>query len=191
MPDKEITREMVLKYLPDAFIEDMFLGGWRVTTPGGGELEIDDAIQFHSGGPEVIRAFVLLSAETYGDNFTVSGPDDFTVSVMQHAALNHINAVPLVKDSGDGCLKVLVALVTFGVVAGIVGGFFGAVFGFPAGAVSSVFVWNRLAKALERQERRRGQKYRHTYPEVLGSDREADRYEAIKKGWIDGKAQHR
>jgi hypothetical protein len=184
MPDKEITRAMVLKYLPDAQFENMLLGGLRATTPGGGELEIDDAIHFHSGGSEVIRAFVFLCAETYGDNFTVSGPDDFVLSVMQHAALNHISVVPIIEDSGDGCLKVLVALVTFGAVAGIVGGFFGAVFGIPAGAVSSVFVWNRLAKALERQERRRGQQYRYTYPDVLGSDRKADRNQAIKKGWL-------
>jgi hypothetical protein len=184
MPDKEITREMVLKYLPDAQIENMFLGGWRVTTPRGCEMEIDDGIQVHSGGSEVIRAFVFLCAETYGDNFTVYGPDDFIMAVMAHAAANGINVIPAVKDSGDGCLKVLVALATFGAVAGIVGGFFGAACGIAAGAVSSVFVWQRLAKVLERHERRRGQRYRHLGPEVLGSDRKADRDMAKKKGWI-------
>jgi hypothetical protein len=89
---KTITPEMICKYFgQSARINRGLMGGYRVTTPNGGEIKISQSnIDPIYGGSDVYRAAVLLANEAWGGG-KVNGPAAFKLAVIAHSEAEGIN----------------------------------------------------------------------------------------------------
>lgn len=172
-----------------AKVRRKLFGGFNVTTPGGGDIDIsDEEFTIHSGGEEVYRSVVSLASEAWG-GLTVWGGADHVMATIAHAdALGTIQVTPVVKDSGDGCLRFVIAIFLLSITSSIIWHFAKTELQQLGGIALALFFTlaiNRLIKkSQERAERRRGQKYRHLYPTVHGGKRDADREDADRQGWL-------
>ena len=182
---KRITAKMIRRHFGrEAEIEEKLFGGFRVTTPTGGDLEIDQTIvKPHAGGEDVYRAMIGLCAEAWND-MVVSGPHEHVIASMAHGEAAGVNVLPAVEGSG-GCLRFFVATLVFLFVFGlcIAAGIHEFLALIIAGAVSYL-ASKRVRKVQSRNALRRGQPYRFQYPSVHGDEREASREDAKRKEWL-------
>ena len=182
---RKITAKMIRRYFgPDAGIEERFFGGFRVTTPTGGEVEITQTeYKLHSGGNDVYEALTLLSNEAWG-GMMASGAHEHIVAMMAHGEALGVPVTPQIK-SGGGCLRVLVAPFVFMMA---LGGFISAGgdqgIALTAAALVTFWVWHSMKKAARREAQRQAQALRYLFPRVQGSARYSSDEDLRKGGLI-------
>lgn len=182
----QINRKVLEEYFEDAKIRSRFFGGFKVTTPSGGDFEIDsnDHTVIHVGGSDDHANLVRMYRDVFG-NVTVDGNPQVIANVIAHGAVEGVPVIPEVKKSGDGCLRYIAVFLAFFIALGFFGQFsdngvvpFILAIG-VAGAVS-----NAMKDRETRKQRRRGQQYRDAMPRVHGGRREVSRRDAERQGWL-------
>jgi|HubBroStandDraft_6_1064221.scaffolds.fasta_scaffold695353_2 hypothetical protein len=189
MNDETILAILQKHFGPDASIEPMLFGGWRISTRTGGEVEFTgEKFENIIGGSDVYRGVVGAGSELWGGTISVDGPSSHILTALAHGDDQGVIIQPTIKDATSGCLKFLAVVAIFGISAGIASAHMGgwqslALGAVVAGGVMSLInpSWN---KAANRAARRRGQKYLDAFPQVHGSDRVANRDAARDKGLL-------
>jgi hypothetical protein len=182
---KPITAELIRKHLgPRASIKRRLFGGFNVTTPTGGEIEIHQrTYKIYCGGDDVYHAMMSLTAEAW-DSISVQGPPEHILATMAHGDALGIPVIPEVKASG-GCLRFIVASIVFVFAAGFfVGDSQDSFRGICVGAFAAWLVWGFIKRRQQRNARRRAQRYRFQYPQTHGGERRASREDARETGWL-------
>jgi hypothetical protein len=184
MAHKTITKAMIRKYFgPSAKIHGKFFGGFHVTTPTGGDLDITQKkFKIHTGGDDVHQAMTLLADEASGGEITVNGSAEGIVAMLAHAEALDVSVTPELKP-GCGCLGLFVTILVFMIVLGIAGRESGAV-GFVIAALVASWVWSLMKNSRKRDARRRAQALRYPFPRIHGGPRQATRENASQQGWI-------
>jgi hypothetical protein len=181
---EQITRELLNECFPsDATIKRNFCGEWVITTPNGCYVVItDDGVKPYCGDDAIYHGIALLSKRAWG-RMTVWGEDAQVLSLMAHGELVGIPVIPIVKESGDGCLRFFVAAIVLGIVCVAVERFIGNwVISTVAALIPAWLLDHSLKKAMELRERQQGQKYRDTFPRER--DRIAPIERARKRGYL-------
>jgi hypothetical protein len=184
-----ITKKLIRKHFgEDCRVRRKVLGGFNVTTPTGGDVDIkSDKINLHCGGADVYQSMVSLAADAWGD-LTAFGPDDHVLATMAHGEALDVQVTPIVEDSGTGCLRFFVATLMLAVGCWIVTSFATTTNEEIVGATIVLLVTIKidgfLKKATKRAERRAGQKYRNLHPNIHGGRRDASHDDAKHKGWL-------
>jgi hypothetical protein len=173
-----ITRAMIRKcFGPHVTIRRKFFGGFRVTTPTGGEVEIDHhKCKIHAGGSDVYEAVTLLTADAWGD-ITAEGSAEFNMAMIAHGEALGVNVTPSVP-TGCGCLNVLAAAIIFLFVLAITGGAF-----VLAGILAGI-AWKLMADDDKREAQREAQAFRFPFPRIHGPARFSNDEDLRKGGLI-------
>jgi hypothetical protein len=170
MAQRKITEAMIRKYFGlYASIEKKLFGGFRVTTPTGGDVEIQqDKYTIHAGGHDVHAAMAMLGGEAWG-GITAQGPPEFIMAMMAHGEFTGVNVIPVVKP-GSGCGAFILTVIVFLIVLGLT-----AKAGSPGATVIAAlvawWVWWLMKKGREREAQRQAQALRYTFPLIHGSAR--------------------
>jgi hypothetical protein len=182
---KPITKKMICRrFGDDTKIQTKFFGGHNITTPTGGDVDIDDdGFRIHCGGEDVYRAIVLLGSDAWG-HLTVYGSNDHVMATMAHGEALGVKVTPIVKEGGAGCLRFFLATLVFFICLGMTARAGGSEGAFLLSLLVAWGVSRLLRKREERAERRRGQRYRYAYPRIHGENREASREDASREGWL-------
>jgi hypothetical protein len=184
-----ITKTMIRKHFgEDCEVRRKLFGGFNVTTPTGGDVDIKGhKISVHSGGEDVYQAMVSLAAEAWG-SVTAFGPDDHVLATMAHGEALDVQVTPIVEDSGTGCLRfflaILMLVIGFWIVTSVATTPNEQIVGGIIALLVTVKTDGFLKKAAKRAERRAGQKYRNLQPNIHGGRRDASRDDAKRKGWL-------
>jgi len=169
---RKITAKMIHRYFgPDAGIEERLFGGFRVTTPTGGDVEITQTeYKLHAGGNDVYEALTLLSNEAWG-GMTATGPHEHIVAMMAHGEALGVSVTPKI-ETGGGCLRVFVAPFVFMMVlGGVIAAGKDQGIALTAAALVTGWVWHSMKKAARREAQRQTQTLRYLFPRVQGSAR--------------------
>jgi hypothetical protein len=184
---KRFTSALIREHFgKEADIHRRLFGGFHVTTPTGADLDIsDDKILFHAGSEDAYRAMVTLCHEAWGE-IVPFGNSEHIIATMAHAEALGVNAIPEVKPSGGGCLRLFVVAAVFFLMLSAMRGANSTdnAWNMTIAAVVSALVSRGMKQSQRREARRRGQKYRYTYPRVQGSPREAQYDDAKRQGWL-------
>lgn len=186
-----ITAEMIKKHFgPDAAIERRLGGVFRVNTPRGGEIEIDQTrFRVHTGGEQIYAAMTLLGAEAWG-GLTVSGPREHILAFLAHGDALGVNVTIRQERSGSGCLRICAALI--GAVVAIPAYLLASVFGaenagqvaIGAAVVATILMLGIISREQKENERRRIQELYFLYPRQHGLPRDASHDDAQRGGWL-------
>jgi hypothetical protein len=170
-------REVFKKNFPDASIERMFFGGWRINTRTGFVEYKKKHFTKLVGGPAEYRG-VLLSLKDFGSSHvTVSGGEKHILSATAHGLDLGIPVVPEIKAPGAGCLRGCLILfclpIAFCVCVSITEPFIEddeirSVVGIVLTIVVMQWFTEKLKKSAKRAAQERGQIYRNTMPDVHG-----------------------
>jgi hypothetical protein len=142
------------------------------------------------GGSDLYRAVLLFSAESWG-SVRVSGNSDHILACMAHGKQLGLNVIPLGNAEGSGCLALGCAFVAFAaaLLAGAILMLFQVLHGIEpldlgavAALVTGLITYPFIKKALAKDARKGGQRYRDVFPEIHGSDRQARRDAARERG---------
>jgi hypothetical protein len=177
---------MIRRYFgPYAKIRERFFGGFWVTTPSGGDVEIGyGKCKVHAGGADVHEALVLLAAEAWG-GMTVQGSAEYVMAMMAHGEATGVNVLPTLKPEG-GCMSLFVTVLVFLIVLGIADGtelVAGPGECFIAAFAASI-VWRLMRNAAKREARRRAQFLRFPFPYIHGRARYSDDEDLRRGGLI-------
>lgn len=144
------------------------------------------------GGSDIYRAALLFSAERWGQ-VKVTGTSVHILACMAHGKELGLNVIPEGNKEGSGCLVLGFAAVAFctAVLAGVILALFDILHGLEplelgvgAAIAAGLIAYPLLKKLLASDAARAGQKYRDIFPEVHGSERNAARDAARRKGLL-------
>lgn len=170
MAHRKITTDMIRRHFgPYARIEKKLFGGFRVTTPTGGEVEIQqDGYTMHAGGHDVHSAMIMLGGEAWG-GVTAQGPPEFILTMMAHGECTGVDVTPVVEPR-SGCGAFILTVIVFFIVHGCAGQL-GSPAAFVIASVAAGAVWSLMKNGRKREAQRQAQALRYTFPLVQGSAR--------------------